>query len=88
MAYYDQLIADHTRNWELERVALMDRIIMRVALAEIICFPEIPVGVSINEYVELAKVYSTPKSWRYVNGTLDNISKKLLLQNKIVKNVK
>ena len=88
VAYYDQLIADHTRNWELERVALMDRIIMRVALAEIICFPEIPVGVSINEYVELAKVYSTPKSWRYVNGTLDNISKKLLLQNKIVKSVK
>lgn len=85
VSYYDELIAENSRNWELERVALMDRIIMRIALAEVISFPSIPVNVSINEYVELAKMYSTPKSWRYVNGTLDNIVKKLVAQNKIVK---
>lgn len=83
--YYDQLIAENTRNWELDRVALMDRIIIHTALAEIISFPSIPVNVSINEYVELAKIYSTPKSWRFVNGTLDNIVKQLSTQHKIVK---
>ena len=66
----------------------MDRIIIRVALAEIVSFPDIPVSVSINEYVELTKVFSTPKSWRYVNGTLDSIVKLLTTQKKIVKNVK
>lgn len=87
-SYYDTLIAEYTHNWELERVALMDRIIIRVALAEIVSFPDIPVSVSINEYVELTKVFSTPKSWRYVNGTLDSIVKLLTTQKKIVKNVK
>lgn len=84
-SYYDELIAQNSKNWDLERLALMDRIIIHVALAEIISFPNIPVSVSINEYVELTKVYSTPKSWRFVNGTLDNIAKKLMAQNKIVK---
>lgn len=84
--YYRQLIASSTRNWDMERVALMDRIIMQIALAEIMSFPGIPVSVSINEYVEIAKMYSTPNSGRYVNATLDHIVKKLQRDNKLIKN--
>ena len=84
-AYYDKLISDQARNWTLERIALMDRVIMQVALAEITTFSSIPLSVSINEYVELAKSYSTPKSGKYVNATLDHIAKALIESNKIVK---
>ncbi len=84
--YYHSLIAESTRNWDVERVALMDRIILYVALAEIISFPGIPISVSINEYVEIAKMYSTPNSGKYVNATLDHIVKKLESQNKLIKN--
>ncbi len=84
-AYYDELIAANIQNWDLRRVALMDRVIMRVALAEIISFPTIPVSVSMNEYVELTKIFSTPDSWSFVNGTLDAIVKKLQAEHKIVK---
>ena len=84
-AYYDQLISGQARNWTLERIALMDRVIMQVALAEILTFPSIPLSVSINEYVELAKLYSTPKSGKYVNATLDHIAKSLMEEGKIAK---
>ena len=84
--YYYKLISDSTRNWDVERIALMDRIIMQIALAEIISFPSIPVSVSINEYVEVAKMYSTPNSGKYVNATLDHIVKKLESENKRIKN--
>ncbi len=84
--YYYDLIASTTRKWDIKRVALMDRVILQVALAEIISFPGIPVSVSINEYVELAKMYSTPKSGKYINATLDTIAKKLKSENKLVKN--
>ena len=84
-AYYDRLISGQARNWTLERIALMDRVIMQVALAEILTFPSIPVSVSINEYVELAKLYSTPKSGKYVNATLDHIAKSLMEEGKIAK---
>ncbi len=83
--YYKELIAQNTRNWDVERVAMMDRIIMQVALAEITSFPTIPLSVSINEYIEIAKSYSTPNSARYINATLDNIGKKLLEEHKIIK---
>ncbi len=83
--YYYDLIASTTRKWDVKRVALMDRVILQVALAEIISFPGIPLSVSINEYVELAKMYSTPKSGKYINATLDNIAKKLLSENKLIK---
>ena len=86
-ATYLGMIASTTRGWEINRVALMDRIVMQLALAEIISFPEIPVGVSINEYVELAKAYGSPKSGKYVNATLDNLSKQLIKEHKIVKNL-
>ena len=84
--YYQELIAQSTRNWDVERVPLMDRVIMQVALAEITSFPSIPLSVSINEYIEIAKSYSTPNSARYINATLDNISKKLIAEHKLMKN--
>ena len=64
----------------------MDVVIMQVALAEILSFSNIPVSVSLNEYVEIAKYYSTPKSSSFVNGTLDGIVKKLRKEGKITKN--
>ena len=84
--YYQDLIGSTTRRWELNRIALMDRVILQVALAEIISFPNIPINVSLNEYIEIAKMYSTPKSARYINGTLDTIVKRLQEENKLVKN--
>jgi len=84
--YYYDLIASTTRKWDINRVALMDRIILQLALAEIISFPGIPVSVSINEYVEIAKMYSTSKSGKYINATLDNIAKRLIEENKLIKN--
>ena len=84
--YYRHLIRENTRNWDLDRVAFMDVIIMQIALAEILSFPNIPVSVSLNEYIEIAKVYSTPKSGNFINGTLDGIVKLLQKENKLTKN--
>ena len=84
--YYRHLISENTRNWELDRVAFMDVIIMQIALAEILSFPNIPVSVSLNEYVEIAKLYSTPKSGSFINGTLDGIVSMLKKENKLTKN--
>ena len=84
--YYRHLISENTRNWDLDRVALMDIIIMQIALAEILSFPNIPVSVTLNEYVEIAKLYSTPKSGSFINGTLDGIVKALKEENKLTKN--
>lgn len=83
--YYRKLISDNTKNWEFNRIALMDLVIMQIALAEIQTFPNIPLSVSLNEYVDIAKMYSTPRSGSYVNGLLDNISKKLIAEKKITK---
>jgi len=71
--YYRHLISENTKGWDLDRVAFMDVIVMQIALAEILSFPNIPVSVSLNEYVEIAKLYSTPKSGGFINGTLDGI---------------
>ncbi len=84
--YYRHLISENTRNWDLDRVAFMDVIIMQIALAEILSFPNIPVSVSLNEYVEIAKLYSTPKSGSFINGTLDGIVNMLKKENKLTKN--
>ena len=84
--YYRHLISENTRNWELDRVAFMDVVIMQIALAEILSFPNIPVSVSLNEYVEIAKLYSTPKSGSFINGTLDGIVNTLKAENKLTKN--
>ena len=83
--YYRHLISQHSRNWDLNRVAVMDVIIMQIALAEILSFPNIPVNVSLNEYVEIAKLYSTPKSGAFINGTLDGIVKQLKQESKLTK---
>lgn len=83
--YFYELISSTTRKWELGRIAMMDRIILLLGLAEISTFPNIPLSVSINEYVEIAKMYSTPKSDKYINATLDTIAKRLIEEKKIVK---
>ena len=83
--YYRHLISENTRNWDLDRVAFMDVIIMQIALAEILSFPNIPVSVTLNEYVEIAKLYSTPKSGSFINGTLDGIVNVLKKENKLSK---
>jgi len=74
---YKQLIAKNTKNWEVDRLALTDRVIIEMAIAEMIHFPNIPVKVTINEYIELTKDYSTPKSRQFINGILDVISKSM-----------
>ena len=84
--YYSHLISENTRNWDLDRVAFMDVIIMQIALAEILSFPNIPVSVTLNEYVEIAKLYSTPKSGSFINGTLDGIVNLLKKDGKLTKN--
>jgi transcription antitermination factor nusB len=83
---YRHLISENTKNWDLDRVAFMDVVIMQIALAEILSFPNIPVSVSLNEYVEIAKLYSTPKSGGFINGTLDGIVNSLKKENKLTKN--
>lgn len=84
--YYRHLIADNTKNWDLDRIAFMDVVIMQCALAEILSFPNIPVSVSLNEYLEIAKLYSTPKSRSFINGTLDGIVNQLKKEGKLAKN--
>mgnify|MGYP001089248177 FL=1 len=84
--YYRHLISENTKNWDLDRVAFMDVVIMQIALAEILSFPNIPVSVSLNEYVEIAKLYSTPKSGGFINCTLDGIVNSLKKENKLTKN--
>jgi len=74
---YRDLISRCIKNWEFDRLAYMDIIIMQVAIAEFKNFPNIPISVTINEYVEIAKWYSTPRSSAYVNGVLDTIAKRI-----------
>ncbi|NSW95373.1 MAG: transcription antitermination factor NusB [Bacteroidales bacterium] len=82
---YSDLIDRNTTNWEVERIALMDILVMQLAITEVIEFPEIPVKVTLNEYIEIAKNYCTPKSSTFVNGILDNIIKELRRDGKFVK---
>lgn len=70
---YRELIESHTDKWDFDRIAFMDLIIMQVAIAEIHTFEDIPTSVSMNEYIELSKSYSTPKSGTFINGVLDAI---------------
>lgn len=74
---FKALVANNTRNWEVDRLPLTDRMILEMAIAELLTFPNIPVKVSMNEYIELAKNYSTPKSRQFINGILDVIAKEL-----------
>lgn len=74
---YQHYMSEASRNWDFSRLAYMDVIIMQIAIAEMINFPNIPINVTINEYVELAKQYSTPNSGRFINGMLDTIGRYL-----------
>ncbi|TJZ54982.1 transcription antitermination factor NusB [Sphingobacterium olei] len=82
---YQQLISDKTKNWEADRIALMDTLLMRMAISELINFPSIPVKVTINEYIELSKSFSTLKSNTFINGILDKILADLTKQGRIRK---
>lgn len=82
---YRELMSESSKNWDMTRLAFMDVVIMQVALAEIMTFPNIPLSVTLNEYVDIAKYYSTPKSGSFVNGLLDTITKKLQQDKKIEK---
>ena len=84
--YYRHLISENTKELGFRPCGFMDVVIMQIALAEILSFPNIPVSVSLNEYVEIAKLYSTPKSGGFINGTLDGIVNSLKKENKLTKN--
>lgn len=83
--YYRSLIGKCVKNWEFNRLAYMDVIIMQIAIAELLSFPQIPISVTINEYVEIAKWYSTPKSAGYVNGIIDAVAKMLQKEHILTK---
>ena len=74
---YREYITRFTRNWEIDRIAFMDVVIMMIAISEILIMPSIPTVVTLNEYIELAKTYSTDQSGTFVNGILDAIVKEL-----------
>lgn len=82
---YAGIIAARAKNWELERIALIDIIMMKMALAELFQFPSIPVKVTLNEYIEISKQYSTPKSKMFLNGMLDKMVIEFRQENKIIK---
>lgn len=82
---YTKIIASFTPDWETDRMARTDMLIMVMAMCEFLQFPYIPVKVSLNEYLELAKRYSTPQSSKFVNGVLDKLLKKLQQENKVIK---
>ncbi|MBL7690857.1 MAG: transcription antitermination factor NusB [Flavipsychrobacter sp.] len=80
-----ELISPKLVNWDKERVAMIDMLLLRMGVCEFLYFPTIPTKVTINEYIDIAKQYSTPQSGQFVNGVLDNILKDLLKEDKIVK---
>jgi transcription antitermination protein NusB len=69
----EKLISEKTKNWEVERIAVMDVILMKMAIVELIHFQSIPVKVTLNEYIEISKTYSTPRSKQFINGILDKL---------------
>lgn len=83
--YCMELIQPKLLNWDAERVALIDLLLLRMGVCELLYFPTIPTKVTINEYIEIAKLYSTPQSGQFVNGVLDNILKELERDNQIRK---
>ena len=84
---YQRYMSETSRNWDFSRLAYMDVVIMQIAIAELMTFPSIPVSVTINEFVEIAKLYSTPKSGGYINGMLDTIARHLIKTGRLMKRV-
>jgi len=87
-AEYEKDIAEKTPNWETDRIAEIDMILIKMSITEFINFPSIPTRVTINEYIEISKDYSTAKSSYFINGVLDKISKEFVANKKIVKIVR
>jgi N utilization substance protein B len=84
---YQRAMSDTSRNWDFSRLAYMDIILMQIAIAEMMTFPNIPISVTINEYVDLAKLYSTRKSSGYINGMLDGIARNLIKTGRLMKHM-
>jgi N utilization substance protein B len=83
--HLQSLIIPKLKNWDPERIALLDMILMKMGVSEFLYFETIPPKVTINEYIDLAKEYSTPQSGQFVNGILDNIHKELVTEGKMQK---
>jgi N utilization substance protein B len=84
-SYTLELIKPKLKNWDAERIASLDMILLQMGICEFLYFDTIPTKVTINEYIDLAKAYSTPQSGQFINGLLDNIHKELMAENKIQK---
>ena len=82
---YQRYMSETSRNWNFSRLAYMDVVLKQIAIAEMLTFPNIPISVTINEYVDLAKLYSTPKSGGYINGMLDAIARHLVDTGRLLK---
>ena len=82
---YQRAMSEASRNWDFSRLAFMDIILMQIAIAEMMTLPNVPISVTINEYVEIAKFYSTPKSAGYINGMLDGIARNLVESGRLAK---
>lgn len=82
---YQRYMSETSRNWNFSRLAYMDVVLMQIAIAEMLTFPNIPISVTINEYIDLAKLYSTPKSGGYINGMLDAIARHLVDTGRLLK---
>lgn len=85
---YQHYMSEASRNWDFSRLAYMDIVIMQIAIAEMMTFPSIPISVTINEFVELAKLYSTPRSAGYINGMLDAIARHLVGTGRLMKQMR
>ena len=84
---YQHYMSEASKNWDFSRLAYMDIVIMQIAIAEMMTFPSIPISVSINEFVNIAKMYSTPKSGAYINGMLDAIARHLVNSGRLLKHM-
>jgi len=84
---YQRYMSEASRNWDFSRLAYMDIVIMQIAIAEMLTCPSIPVSVTINEYVDIAKLYSTVKSGGYINGMLDAIARHLIQTGRLMKSM-
>ena len=84
-AEYEQIIVRFSKNWELERIAIMDQLFLKMAFAEILSMEDLPIKVSMNEYIEISKYYGSAKSKLFVNGLLDNAVKTITQEGKIKK---
>ena len=82
---YEKVIIDKAQNWDIERIAIMDQIMIKMAFCEILNMPELPVKVSLNEYIEISKYYSTNKSKMFINGLIDSAVKDFTVKKMIKK---